>query len=124
MLKRNIDLEGMSQLKGTIFYPGPDQSRAAPNSFGIPSGRRQVELLAQWLKINSGLIANNENYDESEKIKRLITSHKFALLELVRQVAVQCLERGNLLKEIIDTYFCLLSKYFINITNIVARNMK
>lgn len=116
MLKRNTDICSQAKTikaERTIYpLPSDDQSRIAPSTLGIPSSRRQVELLSQWLKKITGIAESDTKISESEKTNRIMTAHKFALLEINRQVSVQCLERGNLLKEITDTYFSLVAKYF------------
>eukprot|EP01022_Parablepharisma_sp_SALTPOND_P028339 TRINITY_DN70820_c1_g1_i1.p1 TRINITY_DN70820_c1_g1~~TRINITY_DN70820_c1_g1_i1.p1 ORF type:complete len:639 (+),score=76.76 TRINITY_DN70820_c1_g1_i1:4719-6635(+) len=84
-----------------------------PAALGVPSSRRQVELLAQWIKAMTEHTFIDKNITESERTERLIIAYKFALLEINRQVSVQCLERGELLKDIIDNYISLISRQLL-----------
>ena len=57
-------------------------------------------------------VINDITLNDQDKTEKLLASYKFALLEINRQISVQCLERGNLLKEIIDSYIELLYRQF------------
>lgn len=79
-------------------------------NLGVPGNRRQVELLELWLKDRSNSIDADRTMGINEKEEKLQTTYQFALLELNRQVSLECVERGHLLQTLIDQYTGLIKK--------------
>lgn len=72
-------------------------------ALGLPPSRKQVEKLDEWLREVAGKI-ERAGSERSEKCSQLLTVHQFCLLEIVRQVSVQCVERGEFLQRLINRY--------------------
>jgi len=90
------------------------ESRLPFSSLGLPTNRKQVELLDNWLKSSIKQINENSEISKSQKVDQLFTIHQFAFLEIVRQISVQCVERGDFLQRLINQYSELIFKYFFN----------
>lgn len=96
----------------SVFFPEEESPiRVPPSTLGVPSNRRQAEMLTEWLKATIENVDADEGLSEDEAVERLLTANRFALLEVNRQVSVQCVERGNLMKQIVDNYMSLGSRY-------------
>ena len=117
MIKHNQSHD-TSHTKKSVFYSEEDLSRVPPLNLGVPSSRRQVEMLASWLAEISDHVNAEKGLNERERVEKLIIAHKFALMEVNRQVSVQCLERGDLLKQIIDQFVALTIRYVRHQTKI------
>jgi Axonemal dynein light chain len=76
-----------------IYQTYPRQSLL---SLGRPAGRRECILLSEWIddRVNSLPIKDKVS------VSKLIFD--FSLLEIIRQVSINCVERGNLLKRLIE----------------------
>ena len=80
------------------------------SKFGVPTSRRDSLILLKWLE------AMLAKMDADEKIKSdpvqmfEITQiiYSFCWKELIRQVSVQCLERGYLLHKLFSSYLSLI----------------
>lgn len=110
MIKWNNNCEtGQSQ-----GYSGqsklPDKGRIPLFDLGIPTNRKQVQMLDMWLKNMIKKIEKNMELGHEQKIGKLMTIHNFALLEVNRQVSVQCLERGEFLQKVFDSYIELMKQ--------------
>jgi hypothetical protein len=67
-------------------------------TLGKPPGRIECQILSQWIGTK---LSNISNYKvEDDGFERLV--YEFATLELIRQVSVQCTERGYLFKKMIN----------------------
>lgn len=82
-------------------------------NLGALTSRKEVELLDSWLNNSCEKIANNPTEDKYELMEKLITIYGLAFTELYRQVSVQCIERGDLMRRIMDQYIVLINKYTI-----------
>ena len=85
-----------------------NKARTQLSSLGVPSNRRQAELLFNGIKETSEKISSNKSIKEAERIDQLITAYKFVILEINRQISIECIERGNILNQIIDVYINLI----------------
>lgn len=79
---------------------------------GSPTGRQEVENLQKWLRVmkdehlkNVENKLNSEEEMYSDTIEAGYIIYNVMIKELIRQVTVQCVERGELLKESIDALF-------------------
>lgn len=81
------------------------QSRQPLLTLGNPPGRKECEILSEWT------MAKLKEHPDTSK-ERLI--YEFSLLELIRQVSVQCIERGSLFKQLFNglkhTYDAIIDK--------------
>lgn len=104
------------------------------SNLGKPSSRQDAVLLAKWFKDIMEMIEAesqstknqaasqqklfpNQKQHEGEMIQSdiyLLTqvAHNIAIKEVTRQVSVQCVERGVLLKSIFDSYVRLIDFIF------------
>lgn len=76
------------------------------------SSRKQVENLNAWMKKMCSEI-ENEKLENKPRAEKLLTINKFVCLELLRQVSIQCGDRGALLRKVIDNSVDLTVLYFI-----------
>lgn len=109
------------------------------NSLGKPSSRQDAILLAEWFQNVTQKIAEEHKrhkqvanflhsktfqntIDQSLKLASQRTDtfiltqiiHNLAIKEISRQVSVQCVERGLLLKTIFDSYVKLIDLVFLD----------
>ena len=111
-----------------------DKKDIVTSNLGKPSSRQDAVLLAKWFKdimemieldsqvqrANSnqqGKLFPNQKTSETDYIQSdiyLLTqvAHNIAIKEISRQVSVQCVERGVLLKSIFDSYVRLIDFTF------------
>jgi hypothetical protein len=94
---------------GTIFSPTTELTRVPCEKLGLPVSRRQVRILAGWLEDMCSQVESACG-DAHDTVDKLLTIHRFAVLELLRQVSVQCVERGELLQRSIESYIYLTKK--------------
>jgi hypothetical protein len=87
---------------------------------GAPTGRQEVENLRQWFELMKSKylekseeeIRNLLNPDTLQnKMELCSVIYQAGLKDLVRQVSVHCLDRGELLREILDRYYELWSVF-------------
>ena len=107
-------------------------------NLGKPSSRQDAVLLAKWFKSiidmvekeyekNSNFYLNhhlkktfpsqkiNENeLTQTESYLLIQIAHNIAIKEMTRQVSVQCIERGMLLKTIFDSYVRMVDLVFVD----------
>lgn len=80
------------------------------NDLGEPTGRREVELLNQWLDqmLNRYVFAKDNIRSDPDKRKEALYHAKLilsiCLRDLIRQVSVQCIERGVLIEKVLNNY--------------------
>ena len=112
-------LEKFKKIRQTDQTPKMNQSDFNPEeqfnefsqSLGALSSRKQVETLSVWLDYVNDKV-QHESTDKQERFEKLMTTQKFVIMELVRQVTIQCAERGELLKKVIDQYGGLIASYY------------
>jgi hypothetical protein len=94
-----------SSLRRRKFESSPDLV-----SLGVPSGRRDAEVLASWLEgMQRQLLEKSEvSLEELFEDARLVYTMCFK--ELVRQVSVHCVERGKLVGMVWKGYLGLLER--------------
>lgn len=69
-------------------------------------------MLDCWLISTCEKILKEENTEKIDKIDKLLTTNQFALTELYRQISVQCVERGDMMRKVMDNYIDLTIKYY------------
>jgi len=79
-----------------------------------PSSRQDVKALAQWMEEKINIIKKDQT-NEGEKFVKYDQVYNLCLNELLRQVSVDCVERGELLHKIWMSYFNVLSQYKANL---------
>ena len=67
---------------------------------GVPSGRKEVEILIAWLENMSSVYLEEDGIGMDEKVRRAQIIYTACFKEVVRQVSVQCIERGVLIQRI------------------------
>ena len=67
---------------------------------GMPSGRKEVEILIAWLENMSSVYLEEDGISSDEKVRRAQVIYTACFKEVVRQVSVQCIERGILIQRI------------------------
>lgn len=85
----------------------------------VPTGRQEVYNLKSWLdeaeskygNLCTNLIKTNDKVDKSILFKAWQGIYKIAFKEIIRQVTVQCFERGILLQKILAGYEKVNSYY-------------
>ncbi len=73
-------------------------------NLGLPTSRRQVEVIDQWLREMSAQLEAGRSSSRRDTNESLLTIHQFALLEVIRQTGVQCFERGDFLRRVLNRY--------------------
>lgn len=93
----------------------PESARKRVIFLGNPTGRQEVENLRKWLTVmkevhlkDADITLDSEEEMKTDTIEAGYIIYNVIIKELIRQVSVQCIERGELLKESIDS----LSKYW------------
>lgn len=70
---------------------------------GAPSNRREAELLGRWLDLMLDKYVNTKTeFSDDQRVRAAQLIYTFTLKELVRQVSVHCVERGNLIERILN----------------------
>ncbi|CAG9327330.1 unnamed protein product [Blepharisma stoltei] len=90
-------------LQGSPFAPEKHIEITERYDLGNPSGRQEVSNLKNWLSaMKSRYLTNFESENDSsiEEIKSAELIFTTCQRELVRQVSVYCLDRGELLEEV------------------------
>jgi hypothetical protein len=88
-----------SSPKSEIYQTNPRQSLL---SVGRPAGRRECILLSEWIDNKISSLPSHEKLSVSKLI------YDFSLLEIIRQVSINCSERGDLLRKLIE----LVKEYY------------
>jgi hypothetical protein len=81
-----------------------------PESLGVPSGRRDAELLAAWLDGMQRQLLEKSPVKLEELFEDARLVYTVCLKELVRQVSVHCIERGKLVEMVWKGYLGLLER--------------
>lgn len=79
-------------------------------SLGVPATREDTTKLADWLNsmLKSALNENNQNIESLCETAMVI--YEVCLYEIVRQVSVHCIERGELINLVWKAYMGILEK--------------
>lgn len=94
-------------------------------SLGAPSGRREVELLHYWLDYMIDMhITKITDRTLDQKIKAYQLIYTYCFNELIRQVSVHCLERGQLLEKIWNALLELFIKKDNSVSNRIDLTLK
>lgn len=89
---------------------------------GAPTGRQEVENLRQWFELmkskylekSEDEIRNLQNPETLEnKMELCSVIYQAGLRDLVRQVSVHCIDRGELLREMLNGYYELWSVFSV-----------
>jgi hypothetical protein len=76
---------------------------------GGPTGQKDADLLENWLEIMLSK-AGDEKHSEEQKFEYSQIIYSTCLKEIVRQVSVHCIKRGELLERIWKSYLMLFLK--------------
>ncbi|KAL4485418.1 hypothetical protein ABPG72_008286 [Tetrahymena utriculariae] len=74
------------------------------------TSRKDVEDLEQWLNYMTLQVLQNKQLDGTSLFQTLQQIFCACLNELIRQVSLQCLERGSLIRRVWESYIGLFSK--------------
>lgn len=77
----------------------------------VVSDRRQTMVLRNWLQQSLQLIFSNECDTAKDKMDLTDEVFNLCINELMRQISVQCVERGEFLVSMWSNYFKLTRKY-------------
>ena len=107
-------------------------------NLGKPSSRQDAILLAKWFKCIIDMIeneyqtsknyyarqgsnrtfptqkANDSEISQTDQYLLIQIAHNIAIKEITRQVSVQCIERGILLKTVFDSYVRMVDLIFVD----------
>jgi len=89
---------------------------------GIPSSRSDAIALLKWL--DQSLIMLQERQNTNEKFELAQTIYYACFKEMVRQVAVQCSERGVALQKLWNAYIALIKGLNIHYNNSMLENKR
>lgn len=76
-------------------------------NLGVPSNRRQVFILDRWYEEMCENLKEQKMEDHKQEIEQLMMINRFAFLELVRQIGINCSERAVLLKKVVSDFISL-----------------
>jgi hypothetical protein len=68
--------------------------------------------LAHWIRNTLEQLSHDAALKEREKVQRADDALLLCLGELVRQVGYTCVERGELLQQLLSCYFGIIKKLF------------
>ena len=88
---------------GVLLFPEKSE-------LGLPAGRRDAQVLGGWLDSMLGKILNSSISSIQESAKLIYT---VCFNEIVRQVSVNCVERGQLMDKVWNGYISLLEKSIV-----------
>ncbi|CAG9310362.1 unnamed protein product [Blepharisma stoltei] len=77
---------------------------------GGPSSRKDVELLGEWLDTMLRKIYEDKNQNPAEMFENTQIVYTICLKELIRQVSMHCIQRGELIERVWKVYFSLMLK--------------
>jgi len=107
-----FDNNSSNLLKNGIFNVEENFAEYSQNeNLGMLSSRRQVEILNDWLDNITKHILAEKSISQLDKNEKLITIYKFVILEIIRQVSVQCSERGALLQKAVEQFSTFMKLY-------------
>ena len=86
------------------------EHRSQNKNLLIPSGRKDVLNLSEWLNKMLENIYEQKTLHINQIFEHVQMIYTACLKELIRQVAVQCTERGQLLEKIWEAYIDLLDR--------------
>ena len=75
----------------------------------FPAGRKDAQALLKWLDSMLGQVANNSTDIESI-LQSALSIYEVCFHEVVRQVSIQCKERGELISRVWKAYISLLER--------------
>lgn len=91
--------------KGAII-----QKRAQNKNLYVPSGRKEVVSLSEWLATMLEDMQKKKTLGISELFDQTQLIYTVCLEEIIRQVKLQCSERGQILEKIWEAYTDLFNK--------------
>jgi hypothetical protein len=86
------------------------------NTLGVPSSRNDTVILLKWLNSVTKEILN----DKEQRLELLQTVYYLSFREVIRQIAVHCIERGFLVWELWSAYVGLVE----SLSECYGKNMK
>ncbi|CAG9309926.1 unnamed protein product [Blepharisma stoltei] len=78
--------------------------------FGLPASRKDAELLVEWVDVMLSKALQEQNDDPDKLFESTHMIYSTCLNEIIRQVSVQCKERGMLMGKVWNAYQALFEK--------------
>ena len=82
---------------------------------GPPTGRQEISMLKKWFES----MKDSPEFQENEENNKIL--HIMCIKELIRQVSVHCIERGELLHDILEYFLGKIEKNKDNL-NVAIKN--
>ena len=98
--------ESVKKTQGKAIF----EHRSQNTKLNIPSGRKEVIVLSNWLNTMLEKIYNEETIKTDKIFEDIQLIYTACLQEIIRQVKVQCGERGQLLEKIWEAYIDLFDR--------------
>ncbi|CAG9317642.1 unnamed protein product [Blepharisma stoltei] len=109
-----------------IIRANSERQLARPDTaLRVPSGRKEVEILNFWLDYMIDTQVNQVSdieFDKKIKVAQLIYSRCFK--EIIRQISVHCIERGELMEKVWSGLLNLFSQNDIETTVKIEKKQK
>jgi len=119
-IKKGKDSLFVNLLKNT-----KDISKLSRKNLGVPSSRNDAITLLNWFeKMYDLLTSSSENMKEIEKFELTQTLYTIAFSETVRQITVQCLERGIVMQKIWQAYMQFIEQIAQQFRDKTQKNKK
>ena len=96
----------LSKLKEMIYQSKPLEKV----SLGSPATREDTKTLAEWLDTMLKTALSEQNNDIERLCETAMMIYEVCFHEIVRQVSVQCVERGELINKVWKAYLGILEK--------------
>lgn len=81
-----------------------EKSLIEKNLHGLPAGRKDVQLLEEWLDNMEYQINHSEDLETDSILESKKLVYNTCFMEIARQVSVHCIERGKLMQRVWNSY--------------------
>lgn len=109
-MKKDILPQHLDKTKNPAFTYSIEIRTSQNQNLKLPSIRKDVGFLDKWLKEMIDMVSQDHNYSFNALIEDLQLVYSACLKELIRQISLHCVERGQLLEKIWNCYLDLLEK--------------
>jgi len=86
------------------------EHRSQNKNLAVPSGRKEVSVLNEWLENMLAKVAAERNLKLKDFFEYTQIIYSACLQEIIRQVSLHCSERGQLLQKVWDAYINFLER--------------
>jgi len=90
------------------------QGQCPEKGLGIPSSRYDAIVLHKWFDSMRYKISKDSSLSNEIKVELLQTANYICIKEIVRQISVHCVERGNLLWQLWKSYLNIIEDIYIS----------